>query len=334
MAPTSTMTVIAITEPGGPEVLAEATRPIPTPGPRDLLIEVHAAGVNRPDALQRLGAYPPPPGAPDWPGLEVAGIVTACGAETSRFTPGDRVMALLPGGGYGEACVVAEGNALPIPQGLSMVEAAAVPETFFTVWHNVFERGRLERGETFLVHGGASGIGTTAIQLGRVFGATVLATVGSEEKCEAVRALGATTAINYRDSDFVEAALAATKGRGVDLILDMVGGDYLNRNLQVAAEDGRIVQIAFLKGAHCEIDASLLMRKRLTLTGSTLRNRPVEVKAALARGLETNVWPFLASGAARPVIEAVYPLAQAAEAHRHLDRDHVGKIVLTMPCAE
>lgn len=324
-----TMTAIVLEGAGGPEVLVPARRSLPTPREGEILVEIAAAGVNRPDILQRKGAYPPPPGAPDWPGLEVAGTVVATGLGAERFAVGDAVMALLPGGGYAEFCAVAEANALPVPKGLSLVEAAGVPETFFTVWSNVFERGKLKDGESLLVHGGTSGIGTTAIQLGVARGATVFATAGSAEKCEAMRRLGAHP-INYRDADFVAAVKEATEGRGVDVVLDMVGGDYAARNLEVAAEDGRIVQIAFLKGNKVEIDLNLLMRKRLTFTGSTLRNRPVAFKAAIARALEEAVWPLIEAGRVKPLIEATYSLKDAAEAHRHMDRDHIGKIVLTI----
>ncbi|MEX6508816.1 NAD(P)H-quinone oxidoreductase [Jiella sp. M17.18] len=329
MAIPSEMEAVLISEPGGPEVLKPGRRPVPQPGRGEILVEVHASGVNRPDVLQRMGAYPPPPGAPDWPGLEIAGTVAATGEGAGRFSVGDRVMALLPGGGYAEYATVHESTALPVPKALSMEEAAGVPETFFTVWHNVFQRGALRAGETFLVHGGTSGIGTTAIQLAREFGARVFATAGSADKCRAAEKLGADACINYREADFVAALKEATGGRGIDLTLDMVGGDYSNRNLDVAAEDGRIVQIAFLKGPKVEIDLNLLMRKRLQFTGSTLRNRPVPFKAGIAAELTTHVVPLFESGAVKPLIEATYPLAQAAEAHRHMDEDHIGKIVLT-----
>ncbi|BDA83552.1 NAD(P)H quinone oxidoreductase [Aureimonas sp. SA4125] len=324
-----TMTAVVLRGAGGPEVLVPEARPRPRPAPGQILIEVHAAGVNRPDVLQRMGAYPAPKGAPDWPGLEVAGRVAALGEGGSRFALGDRVMALLPGGGYADYAAVAEENALPVPEGLSLVEAAGVPETFFTVWHNVFQRGGLVAGERFLVHGGTSGIGTTAIQLARSFGAEVYVTVGSPEKCAASLKLGAHHAINYRDEDFVEAIKAATGGQGIDVTLDMVGGDYTARNLAVAAEDGRIVQIAFLRGQAVEIDLQPIMMKRLTLTGSTLRARSVAFKASIARALEEKVWPLLADGSIRPLIDTIYPLENAAEAHRHMDDDHIGKIILT-----
>jgi NADPH:quinone reductase len=323
------MTVAALSGFGGPEVLVAEERPLPVPAAGEILIEVHAAGVNRPDVLQRLGAYHPPKGAPDWPGLEVAGRVAAVGEGASRFAIGDRVMALLPGGGYADYAVVAEGNALPIPGSLGFVAAAGVPETFFTVWHNVFQRGRLTRGERFLVHGGTSGIGTTAIQLARSFGAEVFVTVGSADKADAALALGAQHAVNYRDADFVEVVKQATDGHGVDLILDMVGGDYTPRNLQAAAEDGRIVQIAYLRGQTVALDLAPIMLKRLTLTGSTLRSRTVGFKATIARELEEFVFPLFEDGSVAPLIDTVYPLEKAADAHRHMDDDHIGKIILT-----
>lgn len=326
---TNQMTIVELDGFGGPQVLKPGRRPVPQPGAGEILVAVAAAGVNRPDVLQRLGAYPPPPGAPDWPGLEVAGTVAALGEGATRYQVGDRVMALVPGGGYAEFSAVAEINALPVPQGITLEEAACIPETFFTVWHNVFQRGALAAGETFLVHGGTSGIGTTAIQLAKAFGARVFATAGSDDKCRAAENLGAELCVNYRDADFVARLSEATGGRGIDLILDMVGGDYTNRNLALAAEDGRIVQIAFLKGPTVEIDLNLIMRKRLTLSGSTLRARSVAVKAGIARELEAHVWPLLADGTVRPLIEARYRLDEAAEAHRHMDEDHVGKIVLT-----
>lgn len=324
-----TMIAVTLNGFGGPEVLAPRERRVPGVQAGEILIAVHAAGVNRPDVLQRKGAYPPPKGAPDWPGLEVAGIVAGIGAGASRFALGDRVMALLPGGGYAEYAAVAEANALPVPAALSLVEAAGVPETFFTVWHNVFQRGGLKAGENFLVHGGTSGIGTTAIQLAGHFGAKVFVTVGSAEKCAAALRLGAAHAINYREADFVEAVRAATEGRGADLILDMVGGDYTPRNLAVAAEDGRIVQIAFLHGAKVELDLQPIMLKRLTLTGSTLRARSVAFKAAIARELEETVFPLFENGTVKPLVDATYELEKASDAHRHMDEDHIGKIVLT-----
>ncbi|KQT54426.1 NAD(P)H-quinone oxidoreductase [Aureimonas sp. Leaf454] len=329
MTSTETMTAITFESPGGPDVLTPSSVERPIAGPGQILVEIHAAGVNRPDVLQRLGAYPPPKGAPAWPGLEVAGVVAQLGEGASRFAIGDPVMALLPGGGYAEYAAVAEDNALPVPEGLGFVEAAAIPETFFTVWHNVFQRGALRAGERFLVHGGTSGIGTTAIQLAAHRGATVYATAGSRAKCEAAVRLGAAACINYRDADFAERLMELTQGHGIDVTLDMVGGPYTAKNLAVAADDGRIVQIAFLKGQAVEIDLQPIMQKRLTLTGSTLRARSVAFKAAIAREIEREVFPLLVSGAVKPLIDTVYPLEAAADAHRHMDDDHIGKIVLT-----
>lgn len=324
----TTMTAIEITQPGGPEVLVPAERPVPVPGEGEVLIRVSAAGVNRPDVLQRLGGYAPPAGASDIPGLEIAGTVVAAGPGTSRFQPGDTVCALVPGGGYAEYCTVHETNALPLPAGLPVSEAAAIPETFFTVWSNVFDRGALQPGETLLIHGGASGIGTTAIQLAKAFGATVFVTAGTPEKCRACEELGADLAIDYKTADFVEVVKDATDKRGVDVILDMVGGDYVPRNYRAAAEEGRIVQIAFLHGYKAEIDLNPLMRKRLTHTGSTLRPRPVAFKAQIARALEEKVWPLIAAGKVKPVMDSRFPLTQAGEAHARIDADHTGKIVL------
>jgi len=327
----ATMTAIEIAAPGGPEVLRPASLPTPVPGPGQILIKVAAAGVNRPDVAQRMGLYPPPPGHSPLPGLEVAGEVAAVGPGVTRWKEGDAVCALVNGGGYAEYCLAEEPVALPIPAGLDMVRAAGVPETFFTVWNNVFERGRLAAGEWFLVHGGTSGIGTTAIQLARAFGARVMATAGSAEKCRACLELGAERAVDYRREDFVAAAREATGGRGIDVILDMVGGDYTERNLTAAAEDGRIVQIATLGGAEAKINVSRLMVKRLTLTGSTLRPRTREVKAGFARALEARVWPLLASGKVKVVMDSTFPLPRAADAHRRLETSaHIGKIVLTV----
>ena len=323
------MTAIAIRAPGGPEVLVPERRPVPAPGAQEILVKVAAAGVNRPDVAQRRGHYPPPKGAPDIPGLEIAGTVVACGPQVARWKVGDTVAALVPGGGYAEYCLVHEDNALPIPAGLSLIEAAALPETYFTVWHNVFQRGALQPGEVLLVHGGTSGIGTTAIQLAKAFGATVIATAGSAEKCQACRDLGADHAIDYKSTDFVAATKEATAGRGADVILDMVGGPYIGRNYEAAAVDGRIVQIAFLQGSKAEVDFVRLMLKRLTHTGSTLRARPVADKAAIARELEAKVWPLLAEGRAKPVIHATFPLAEAAQAHALMESStHIGKIML------
>ncbi|MDR6631484.1 putative PIG3 family NAD(P)H quinone oxidoreductase [Phyllobacterium sp. 1468] len=323
------MTAIEITAPGGPLVLKPGERSVPEPKAGELLIKVRAAGVNRPDVLQRQGHYPPPAGASDIPGLEIAGDVVAIGEGVTRFRAGERVTALVAGGGYAQYCVVHETNALPVPAGYGFIEAAAIPETFFTVWHNVFERGGLQSGETFLVHGGSSGIGTTAIHLAKAFGATVITTAGSDEKCEACQKLGADRAINYRNEDFVEAIKEMTGGKGVNLILDMVGGDYTERNYDAAALDGRIVQIAFLNGAKVTTDISKLMVKRLTHTGSTLRNRPVEFKAGIARELELKVWPLLVERRVAPVIDMIYPLHEAWRAHERIeDGRHIGKIVL------
>ncbi len=325
----ASMTAISISRPGGPEVLAAEARPTPQPAADEILVKVAAAGVNRPDVIQRLGQYPPPPGVTDIPGLEIAGEVVARGRDVTRWKLGDKVMALVPGGGYAEYCPVHEANALPIPEGLSITEAAAVPETFFTVWHNVFERGGLRSGETLLVHGGTSGIGTTAIQLAAAFGADVFATAGSADKCAACERLGAKRAINYREEDFVAAVKEATGGRGADVILDMVGGDYIPRNYEAAAQDGRIVQIAFLKSPRVEVDFRRLMLKRLTHTGSTLRARDVGFKARLAEALRSKVWPLIASGRVRPVMDSSFPLKRAADAHARMEEGgHIGKIVL------
>lgn len=321
------MTAIAITTPGGPEALAPVVIPVPAPKPGEILVRVKAAGVNRPDVLQRQGVYPPPPGAPDTPGLEIAGEVVALGIGVKRYEAGDRVCALVPGGGYAEYAVVHEDNALPVPPGLSFIEAAAIPETFFTVWTNVFDRGRLREGETLLVHGGSGGIGTTAIMLGKAFGAVVAVTAGSEEKCQACRDLGADLAINYRDGDFV--AVLAEKGVRPDVILDMVGGDYIARNLKAAAMHGRIVMIAFQKGSRVDVDWMPLMLKRLTFTGSTLRARSVSEKAEIARALERNVWPLFGAEQLKPIIFRTFPLKEAAAAHALMESSgHIGKIVL------
>ena len=327
----ASMTVIEITQPGGPEVLAPASRPVPEPAPDEVLIAVAAAGVNRPDLLQREGGYPPPRGASDIPGLEIAGRIAAVGREVSQWKAGDAVCALVTGGGYAEYCLAPAAQCLPVPKGLDMTQAAALPETFFTVWSNVFDRARLQPDESFLVHGGSSGIGTTAIQLAHHFGATVFATAGSPEKCAACEKLGADRAINYRSEDFVEVVKEATEGAGVDVILDMVGGDYVARNLKALAVEGRLVQIAFLKGSKVELNLMPLMLKRQTLTGSTLRARPVADKAAIARPLKTKVWPLIEAGKVKPVLHATFPLAEAAEAHRLMESSaHIGKIVLTV----
>jgi NADPH2:quinone reductase len=326
-----TMRFVTAHGPGGPEVLSLATGPVPTPGPGEVLIRVAAAGVNRPDVLQREGRYPPPPGASPVLGLEVAGTIAAVGPDVTDWAVGDAVCALLAGGGYAEYALAPAAQCLSVPEGLTLTEAAAVPETFFTVWANVFQRGRLQAGETFLVHGGTSGIGTTAIQLAHAFGARVFATAGSDEKCAACRDLGADVAINYRTADFVDAVKAETQGQGVNLILDMVGGPYIQRNLKALAVEGRLVQIAFLQGSKQELDLMPLMLKRLTITGSTLRSRSVEEKGAIARELQARVWPLLAAGRVKPVLHATFPLDEAAEAHRLMESSrHVGKIVLTV----
>lgn len=323
------MTAIAIGEPGGPMTLKPEERPVPKPRAGEILVRVRAAGVNRPDVAQRKGVYPPPPGASELPGLEVAGEVAALGADVKRWRVGDRVTALTPGGGYAEFCLTHETNALPVPHGFTFSEAAAIPETFFTVWHNVFERGALKEGETFLVHGGSSGIGTAAIQLATAFGATVFATAGSADKCAACEKLGARRAINYREEDFVAVVKEATEGRGADVVLDMVGGDYLDRNFAVAAEDGRLVQIALMGGAKATADLARLMRKRLTLTGSTLRPRSNAFKGRIATELEAHVWPLLAARKVAPVMDMIFPLKEAWRAHERMeDGGHIGKIVL------
>jgi putative PIG3 family NAD(P)H quinone oxidoreductase len=326
-----TMTAIEIASPGGPEVLRPVQRPTPDPGPREILIAVAAAGVNRPDILQRQGKYAPPPGASDIPGLEIAGRVAACGNDVREWKEGDEVCALVAGGGYAQYCAAPVPQCLPVPRGLDLVQAAALPETVFTVWTNVFERGRLSAGETLLVHGGASGIGTTAIQMARARGARVFATAGSKDKCAACERLGAERAIDYSREDFAAVVGESTAGRGVDVILDMVGGDYLPRNLACLALEGRLVQIAFLKGPRAEIDLMTVMHRRLTLTGSTLRARSIEEKGRIARAVRENVWPLVEKGEVRPVLHATFPLAAAAEAHRALESGtHVGKIVLTV----
>ena len=326
----TTMQAIEIAEAGGPEVLRITDFPVPEPGDGEVLIKVTAAGVNRPDVMQRLGLYPPPPGAPDIPGLEVAGTVAALGPNASGVQEGDAVCALVIGGGYAEYCVAPASLCLAVPEALSTVQAAAIPETFFTVWTNVFDRGRLTSGESLLVHGGSSGIGTTAIQLAKAFGSTVYVTAGSEEKCQACLELGADAAINYRDEDFVERISELTNERGVDVILDMIGGDYLPRNLKSLAVEGRIVQIALQGGPKVEMNLLPIMLKRLTLTGSTLRPRTVAQKAMIAHSLREKVWPLVESGKVRPVIHATFPLAQASEAHRMMESSqHIGKIVLS-----
>jgi NADPH2:quinone reductase len=325
------MRAVEITKPGPPEVLKAAERPLPVPKPNEILVKVAAAGVNRPDVLQRTGNYPVPPGASDLPGLEIAGEVVACGAEARMWKVGASVCALAHGGGYAEYCVVPEVQALPLPRGLSMIEAASLPETFFTVWSNVYDRGRLKAGETLLVQGGSSGIGVTAIQMAKAMGNRVLATAGSDEKCAACVKLGAERAINYRTQDFVAEALAATAGKGVNVVLDMVGGDYVPREIKCLADEGRLVFIAFLRGPKTELDINEVMRRRLMLTGSTLRPRPVEFKGAIARSLREHVWPLIEAGKIKPVIFKTFPLADAAEAHRLMESSqHIGKLVLSV----
>lgn len=325
------MRFIDMTAPGGPEVLALAEGPVPRPGPDEVLIRVAAAGVNRPDVLQRTGLYPPPPGASPVLGLEVSGMIAALGDGVQGCDEGGEVCALVAGGGYAEFCVAPAPQCLPVPRGLSLLEAAGLPETFFTVWSNVFDRGRLVAGETFLVHGGTSGIGTTAIQLARAFGARVFATAGSLEKCAVCVELGAERAIDYRREDFPSAIREATAGRGVDVILDMVGGPYVERNLRALAVEGRLVQIAFLQGSKVTLDLVHLMVRRQTITGSTLRPRLVAEKAAIAGALRDKVWPLIEAGTVRPVIDRTFPLAEAAEAHRLMETSrHIGKILLIM----
>jgi putative PIG3 family NAD(P)H quinone oxidoreductase len=325
------MTVIEITEPGGPAVLVPAQRAVPAPGPGEVLIQVAAAGVNRPDVMQREGHYAPPPGTTDIPGLEVAGTIAAIGDEAGPWQVGDQVCALLAGGGYAEYCVAPAPQCLAFPAGFDAIRAAAIPETYFTVWTNVFERGRLQPGETFLVHGGSSGIGTTAIQLAHAFGARVFATAGSAEKCKACEDLGAERAIDYRQEDFVQVVKEATGKKGVDIILDMVGGDYIQRNISALAPDGRLCYIAFLGGAKAEVDFLPVMLKRITISGSTLRARSVAFKAAIAQNLRDRVWPRVAAGEIKPVVHQTFPLAEAAAAQRLMETSaHIGKIVLTV----
>jgi len=323
------MRYIDAERPGGPEVLVVKEGPAPVPASGEVLIRVHAAGINRPDIMQREGKYPPPAGASPLLGLEVAGEVSAVGAGVSRWSVGDQVCALTNGGGYAEFVTTPADQCLAVPSGLRMEEAAALPETFFTVWTNVFERASLKEGESFLVHGGSGGIGTTAIQMAKQRGARVFATTGTGEKCAACRRLGAEIAVNYREDDFVQVLKEAMGGRGVDVILDMVGGDYVSRNLNLAATDGRIVNIAFQKGSRVEIDLMRLLMKRLTLTGSTLRARTPEAKAEIAEKLEAEIWPLIESDRIRPVMAAAFPLEKAADAHRFMEQGiHIGKIVL------
>ena len=325
------MKAVEISRPGGPEVLVLTERPVPEPGPGEVLIKVSAAGINRPDVFQRAGNYPPPPGASDLPGLEVAGEIVGGDPAAGGFTLGDKVCALVAGGGYAEYCVAPALQCLPVPRGFTDIEAAGLPETFFTVWSNVFDRGQLKAGEALLVHGGASGIGTTAIQLAVALGHTVYATAGSDARVKAVEALGAAKGINYRTQDFVEEMRVLTEGRGVDVILDMVAGDYIGRDLKCLADDGRVVIIALLGGPKGTVDFNQVLRRRLTITGSTLRPRPVGFKAAIAAALRQKVCPLLESGELRPVVHATFPLEQAAQAHAMMEAgDHVGKIILTV----
>ncbi|HEX5612872.1 MAG TPA: NAD(P)H-quinone oxidoreductase [Burkholderiales bacterium] len=325
------MRAIEIAKPGGPEVLTPTERPAPSPKPNEILIKVAAAGVNRPDIMQRQGRYPVPPDASDLPGLEVAGEVVACGSAVKMWKIGDKVCALVHGGGYAEYCVTPEVQALPVPKGLSLAEAASLPETFFTVWSNVYDRGALKPGESLLVQGGSSGIGVTAIQMAVAMGNRVFATAGSDEKCAACVKLGAEKAINYRTQDFAEEVKAATGGKGVDVILDMVGGDYVPKELQCLAEEGRLVFIAFLRGMKTEMDIMEVMRKRLRISGSMLRPRPIEFKGAIAKSLRERIWPLIESGGIKPVIYKTFPLEKASEAHALMETStHVGKIVLTL----
>jgi putative PIG3 family NAD(P)H quinone oxidoreductase len=325
------MTAIDPDGPGGPEVLRAVDRPVPRPGAGEVLIEVHAAGVNRPDILQRRGLYPPPPGAPTIPGLEVAGVVVALGEGVVDLFAGQAVCALVAGGGYAEYVAAPAGQCLPVPEALTMVEAAAMPETLFTVWTNLFERAFAREGERVLVHGGTSGIGTMAIALGSLFGLETIVTCGSDEKCRRAVELGAAHAVNYRKADFAEEVKRITGGAGVEIVLDMIGGDYLARNLDCLAEEGRHVSIAVQRGASAELNIAKVMMRRLTLTGSTLRARPVDFKSLVADELARNVWPHIEEGRLRPVLDSVYPLAEAAEAHRRMESgEHIGKIVLTM----
>jgi NADPH2:quinone reductase len=327
----ASMTAIGITSAGEPEMLAPQKRPVPQPGEGEILVKVAAAGVNRPDVAQRKGLYPPPPGVTDIPGLEIAGVVAVCGPGARRWKPGDQVTALVSGGGYAEYCIAHETHALPIPSGLTATEAAAIPETFFTVWHNVFERGGLKAGETLLVHGGSSGIGTVAIQLAKAFGARVITTAGSAEKCDACRRLGTDVAINYKTEDFVSLTKSATGGAGAEVILDMVGGDYIERNYEAAAVEGRIVQIAFQGSPRANVDFRRIMLKRLHHTGSTLRSRSVPDKAAIAQAVERNVWPLIAAGKVRPIMDSIFSFREAAKAHARMESSvHIGKIVLSM----
>ena len=325
----SQMTVIGISKPGGPEVLLPETRSVPVPGPDEILIKVTAAGVNRPDVAQRSGSYPPPPGASDLPGLEISGEVVAVGSDAKKHKIGDKVMSLVAGGGYAQYCIAQDAQAITVPSTLSMIEAGAVAETLMTVWHNVFERGGLKSGETLLIHGGSSGIGTMAIQLAKAFGAKVIVTVGSKEKADACLKLGADHAINYKTQDFVAEVKTATGGKGVEVILDMVGGEYVDRNYDAAAVDGRIVQIALLGGGKATINVGKLMVKRLNHTGSTLRPRSNADKAAMVAAIEAKVMPLFRDGRIKPLMDSSFPLEKAADAHRRMETsEHIGKIVL------
>ncbi|HWL18583.1 MAG TPA: NAD(P)H-quinone oxidoreductase [Bradyrhizobium sp.] len=325
------MTVIGISKPGGPEVLLPETRAVPVPGPGEILVKVHAAGVNRPDVSQRSGSYPPPPGASDLPGLEISGEVVALGPDVRKHKIGDKVMSLVAGGGYAQYCIAQDAQAMTVPSALSMLEAGATPETLMTVWHNVFERGALKPGETLLIHGGSSGIGTMATQLAKAFGSKVIVTVGSKDKADACVKLGADRAINYKTEDFVAEVKAATAGAGADVILDMVGGDYIERNYDAAAVDGRIVQIAFLGGPKAQVNFAKLMVKRLHHTGSTLRPRSNADKAAMVAAIEAKVMPLLGEGRVKPLMDSTFPLEEAANAHRRMETsEHIGKIVLAV----
>jgi NADPH:quinone reductase len=325
------MIAVEITRPGEPDVLVAVERPRPVPASGEVLIKVAAAGVNRPDVFQRRGRYPPPPGASDIPGLEIAGLVDEVGPDVHDLSVGSAVCALVAGGGYAEYCTAPAPQCLPVPRGLDLVAAAAIPETFFTVWTNVFERGRLQANDALLVHGGSSGIGTTAIQLARARGSRVFATAGSADKCRACEALGAERAINYREQDFVAVVRDLTGGRGVDVVLDMVGGEYFARNIEALAVEGRLVEIATLQGVKAELNIQTIMQRRLTITGSTLRARPIAEKAAIARAVHAHVWPLVESGAVKPVVHATFPLREAAEAHRVMEAStHIGKLVLTL----
>lgn len=325
------MKAVEISKPGGPEVLVPVDRPMPEPRAGEVLIKVSAAGVNRPDVVQRKGKYPPPPGASDLPGLEIVGEIISGDLGASGLAVGDKVCALVAGGGYAEYCAAPVEQCLPVPKGLTDVEAAGIPETYYTVWSNVFDRGRLAAGETLLVHGGASGIGTTAVQLATALGHKVYATVGSDERARAVEALGAVKAFNYRTQDFVEEIKNATDGRGVDVILDMVAGSYVNRNVNCLADDGRTVIIALLGGVKAELDFSQILRRRLTVTGSTLRPRPISFKGAIARSLKERVWPLFEAGKIKPIVHATFPLERACDAHAMMDAgEQIGKIVLTV----